>query len=132
MKLEAIKAAETLLNAKLISEQQFADLVIKSLNGHAAPAVALQQPQLPLRKFSRNKLTMEQIQSIVDMTLIGHPRQVIADNINVRHGTRLSKGGVLHVIEDILDGSKRAHACYNTPEWQAAFDRWEIALKAVS
>ena len=130
MKMEAIKAAETLLNNKLISEQQFADLVIKSLNGHAASAVVAHQQQLPLTRITRNMLTIDQIQSIVDMFIMGHPMQVIADNINVRHAIRMTKVGVRTLIADIRDGSKRKYDRYQTAEWQAAFDRWEIALRA--
>ena len=132
MKLEAIKAAETLLNAKLISEQQFAELVIKSLNGHAASAVALQQPELPLQSITRTHMNIEQHQSIVDMFLIGHPIQVIADNMNVRHQIRLTPNAIKSIINKIKSGEKRRHVRYQTAEWQAAFDRWEIALKAVS
>ena len=129
MTLEAIKAAETLLHNNLITEQQFAELVIKSLNGHVNAAV---QPQLPLIKKSgkRNMLNLEQTQAIVEMHLMGQPHQVIADTVNQRYQLRLSKCGVANVIRDIAIGRKVKYERYQTPEWQAALIGWQRAINA--
>ena len=132
MNREAMKAAETLLDAKLITKEQFADFIIKSLNGHATLAIAAQQPQLLLQSITRTHMNIEQHQSIVDMFIIGHPIQVIADNMNVRHQIRLTPNAIKSIINKIKSGEKRRHGRYQSAEWQAAFDRWEIALKAVA
>ena len=132
MKLEAIKAAETLLNAKLISEQQFAELVIKSLNGHAAPAIAVQQPQLPLSKQRKrlNVLGIEQMGAVVEMHLMGQPNQVIAETINQRYKLKLTKGAIEQIIVEIRNGRKATHQRYQSVEWQTALNNWQRALSA--
>ena len=128
MKLEAIKAAETLLHNNVITEQQFAELVIKSLNGHAISV----QPQLPLSKQRKriNVLGIEQMGAVVEMHLMGQPNQVIAETINQRYKLKLTKGAIEQIIVEIRNGRKATHQRYQSVEWQTALNNWQRALSA--
>jgi hypothetical protein len=126
MKTEAITAAMQLLELKLINEQQFAELVVKSLNGHAAPAV---QQQLPIaqKRVTRNFLTIRQMDDIVQMYASGKSHAQIVLAMNQRHDTSLTVKGCQTIINRIRRQALN-YGRYLTPEWQQYLAIWKQQL----
>ena len=129
MNTEAIKAAQTLLESKIIDQEQFAKLVITALNGHAAAATQLQLSMAPKARKHTHYLTIDQMDSIVQMTVAGHAWQTIADTVNNRYGLRLTKAGVSSIVRDIANGKKQQASRYQSNEWREAFATWQKALR---
>lgn len=123
MKLEAITAAQKLLELKLITDQQFADLVVKSLNGHAAPAI---QQQLPMtqNRITRNFLTIRQMDDIVQMYANGKSHAQIVQAINELHDRTLTVKAVGTMINRIRRSAFN-YGRYLTPEWQQHLAIWK-------
>ena len=118
MKREAIEAALKLQELKLITEAQCAELVIKSLNGHAAPAIQ-QQMTFQRKPHHTHQYTMQQITDIVEMYLTGKTYEQIAQAITVRYDlTPVTKRAIASTIHTIRNGQRLATPRYQTPEWQ--------------
>ena len=129
MKRDGIEAATKLLELKLITEQQFAELVIKSLNGHAAPAI---QQQLPSTRkpTHRHLFTIQQVTDMVDMYLMGKSYQQIAQTLTVRYDlTPVTARAISTWIHCIRQNSKHVTSTrYQTPEWQQALATFKQRL----
>ena len=126
MKLEGIDAAKQLLELKLINEQQFTELVIKSLNGHAGPAI---QQQLPMaqKRITRNFLSIREMDDIVQMYVNGKSYAQIVQAINERHDTSLTR----KAVETMLGRIRRnafTHGRYLSAEWQQYLAIWKQQL----
>jgi len=121
MKRDGIEAATKLLELKLITEQQFAELVIKSLNGHAAPAM---QQQLPLTRkpTHRHLFTIQQVTDMVDMYLMGKSYQQIAETLTVRYDlTPVTDRSISTWIQRIRQNDGHLTSSrYQRPEWRQA------------
>ena len=118
MKREGIEAATKLLEMKLIDEQQFAELVIKSLNGHAVPAVQ-QQLNYQRRPHHTHQFTMQQIIDMVDMFQMGKSYEQIAQTLTVRYDLKpVTKRAIAAWIHEIKHGTKLLKPRFQTPDWQ--------------
>ena len=118
MKREGIEAATKLLEMKLITEQQFAELVIKSLNGHAAPAVQ-QQLNYQRRPHHTHQFNIQQVTDMVDMFQMGKSYEQIAQTLTVRYNLKpVTKRSIAAWIWEIKNGTKVTKQRFQSPEWQ--------------
>jgi hypothetical protein len=129
MKLELIDSLVQLRKANLVSEDAFAEGIKYALNGHAAPSVPQQQLPLVIKpRQHKTHLRIDQIDAIVEMACAGHGNDVIADTMNKRYSTKLTRRAICAITNDIRTGKKQKAQRYQATEWIAAFAKWKALL----
>ena len=128
MNLELMQALLELSKAQKLSDAELAAGLKYAMNGHANAVIP--QAQLPLETSRKHThfLTIDQMESIVQMYVANNSPQIIAHTLNMRYGLKLSKNAVASIIRDIRNGKKQTSARYQNNEWLTAFARWRQEL----